>query len=101
MVRGVSMGEIDSNSFFEQTHKHDYSEKAMAEASYASKVIGLRVSTRPDGPRDFTSTAQRTRHRGVGIIVGFHNSHGLCFDVQHEHGVISTYDPDEIVLMGP
>jgi len=48
--------------------------------------------------RDFTEQAIRNRHCGMsGIVVGSHNSHGLCYDVRHLGQIgIGCYDPDEL-----
>ena len=51
----------------------------------------------PDPPTDWTPEALRSRRFGVaGTIVDEHNSHGLCYEVQHLDGSIGYYDPREL-----
>jgi len=35
----------------------------------------------------------------IGTITAHHDSHGLCYDVQHEDGSDACYDPSEIVTL--
>jgi hypothetical protein len=45
----------------------------------------------------YTSEALKHRKWGAeGIVVGSHNSHGLCYDVRHLDDSIGCYDPDEL-----
>lgn len=37
----------------------------------------------------------------IGIITDYHNSHGLCFEVQHEDGTKAWYDPAELFEYEP
>jgi hypothetical protein len=63
-------------------------------------LVGMKVRTTPDGPRDFTKEANALRRRGQGRIIGLHDSHGLCFDVEHDDGgPMGCYDPDEIEVL--
>lgn len=61
--------------------------------------VGVRVSIDPARiERDWTEEALRTRQDGVrGVIVGHHDSHGLCYDVRHEDDSIGCYSPWELV----
>lgn len=34
-----------------------------------------------------------------GEVIGEHNSHGLCYDVQHEDGTTVSYDPLELEVL--
>lgn len=65
-------------------------------------TIGDRVRTAPVlGPRDFTVEAQQTRRvNAFGYVRDSHNSHGLCYEVRHDDGIVSYYDPDELVFIG-
>lgn len=56
-------------------------------------------TTSPKHDDDYTEEARKKRRWGVtGVIVGKHDSHGLCFDVLHDDGEIATYDPDELEI---
>lgn len=61
--------------------------------------VGRRVTTKPQGARDFTIEGQALRRVGEGVITGYSNSHGLCFSVRHGGGAEAYYDPDEIELV--
>ena len=49
-------------------------------------------------PTDWSPDAVRSRRFGVaGVVIGFHDSHGICFDVRHEDdGTIGCYDAREL-----
>lgn len=50
--------------------------------------------------RDYTVEGQIERLKFVGqkgVIVGQHDSHGLCYDVRFSGGT-ATYDPDELIF---
>ena len=38
------------------------------------------------------------KHNAKGVVVKHHDSHGLCYEVQHEDGTIGHYDPHELVV---
>ena len=52
-------------------------------------------------PTDWGPEAVRSRRFGVpGVVIGFHDSHGLCFDVRHEDdGTIGCYEARELALL--
>lgn len=65
------------------------------------------VTVKSDNPStDWTADAQAKRTFGIpGIVIGHHDSHGLCYEVAHfrsgaEEGAsfIAAYDPDELVV---
>lgn len=62
---------------------------------------GVRVRTlKPLHDKDFTAEAREARKWGVeGTIVGHHDSHGLCFVVQHGCLSKGVYNPDEIEVL--
>jgi len=35
----------------------------------------------------------------IGFVVGYHDSHGLCYDVQHEDKSVGTYEPYEVIVL--
>ncbi len=49
---------------------------------------------------DWTPEAIATRRWGVpGVIVDFHDSHGLSYEVEHTHdNSVGHYDPSELVV---
>ena len=63
-----------------------------------------RVQVRTTRPKadDYTAEGKKNRKWGViGVIVGHHDSNGLCYDVRHDDdGSRGTYDPDELELTG-
>ena len=49
---------------------------------------------------EWTKAAIANRKWGVkGVIVMHHDSHGLCYDVQHEDGTKGSYDPSELEIV--
>ncbi len=62
------------------------------------------VQVRTTGPKadDYTADGEKNRRWGVtGIIMGHHDSHGLCYEVRHDDdGSVGCYDPDELELSG-
>jgi hypothetical protein len=48
---------------------------------------------------EFYPEVQSSRKWGVkGVIIASHDSHGLCYEVEHEDGTIGAYTPREIKL---
>jgi len=48
---------------------------------------------------DWSDEAKRTRqHEKNGTVIGHHDSHGLCFDVQHSDGTKSCYELHELIV---
>jgi len=46
---------------------------------------------------DWTPEALLVRKSNVrGVVVGYHDAHGLVFEVQHDDGVVACYEPDEL-----
>jgi len=66
-----------------------------------TKVVTVKSNT-PSA--DWTPEAEALRTFGIpGIVIGHHDSHGLCYEVAHfrsgsERGssFIAPYDPDEL-----
>jgi hypothetical protein len=49
---------------------------------------------------DWSEEAKKTRrHEESGVVIGYHDSHGLCFDVQHSDGVKSCYELHELIVV--
>lgn len=49
---------------------------------------------------DWSEEAKKTRrHEESGVVIGHHDSHGLCFDVQHIDGVKSCYELHELIVV--
>jgi len=50
--------------------------------------------------RDLIGEALASRKWGVkGTILKHHDSHGLCYEVQHEDGTVGHYDPSELEVL--
>lgn len=63
---------------------------------------GTRVRTVaiPNVADDWTEEAKFVRRFGVlGTIVRHHDSHGLCYDVQHDDGTEGCYDSRELAVL--
>jgi hypothetical protein len=60
--------------------------------------IGTKViTTRSNGSTGWTPEVQVSRRWGArGEVKATHDSHGFCYEVQHEDGVVSAYEHDEI-----
>ncbi len=60
---------------------------------------GTKVLTTTAKVHDWTAEALLKRKWGVrGEIITHHDSHGLCYDVQHSDGSVGTYDPSEFEI---
>jgi hypothetical protein len=62
---------------------------------------GTKVVTTEANPEidDWTEDALPKRRWGVkGTVIMHHDSHGLCYEVQHEDGTIGCYDPSEFQI---
>ena len=47
--------------------------------------------------KEWSEGVWEKRQWGVqGSVVTHHDSHGLCYDVQHEDGTIGSYEHDEL-----
>jgi len=60
---------------------------------------GTTVKTVPvdDPSDDWTETALAGRQWGVmGSVVGYHDSHGLTYEVRHPDGTVGHYEPREL-----
>lgn len=60
---------------------------------------GTNVVTTEANPEidDWAAGALCNRQWGVkGTVVMHHDSHGLCYEVRHEDGVVGCYDPSEL-----
>ncbi len=66
--------------------------------------VGTKVRTTQENESlrgEWTEEAQISRKWGVqGTILMHHDSHGLCYDVQHDDGTVGCYDPSELELVG-
>lgn len=64
---------------------------------------GVKVCTMLDRTTTgWSPDAYRNRRNGVqGKIVSSHNSHGECFGVEHEDGVVAYYEPQELIIVPP
>lgn len=50
--------------------------------------------------KTFLLSVQEKRKDGMlGVVIGHHDSHGLCFDVRHEDGTIGSYEPEELEII--
>lgn len=71
----------------------------MAESKYPPISPGTMVkTTQPnwDLRDEWTDEGWAERKWGVhGKVIIHHDSHGLCYDVQHEDGTVACYDPSE------
>lgn len=59
-------------------------------------------TTQPNwGLRDeWTDEGWASRKWGVeGEVITHHDSHGLCYDVQHKDGTVGCYDPSELEII--
>jgi len=49
---------------------------------------------------EWTDEGWARRKWGVrGTIITHHDSHGLCYDVQHPDGTVGCYDPSELEVV--
>lgn len=61
----------------------------------------VRATVLRTGEGDYTTEAivERRNHDGqVGTVIGFSNSHGLCYEVRFEEGT-AWFDPQELVVL--
>lgn len=65
-------------------------------------AAGTRVRTmKSDGSRDWAARArENVQWRTVGTIVQKSDSHGLCYEVQHDDGTCAWYNHGELVKIG-
>ena len=79
-------------------------------SSYAPDVayenrypVGRRVKTakRANPSTDWTAEARASRRWDIeGVITCVHDSHGLCYEVQHtDDGSIGAYEHDELRVL--
>ena len=62
----------------------------------------LTVQIKPSNDLQYSAEANRLRKWGVkGTLVRYSNSHGLCFEVQHDDGSRGCYEPEELKLIDP
>lgn len=58
----------------------------------------VRTAISPLHDAEYTMSGRRERRWGVtGVVQGYHDSHGLCYEVLHEDGTVGTYEEDEIM----
>ncbi len=61
---------------------------------YGTKVVTTEANPEID---DWSKEASCSRQWGVkGTVIMHHDSHGLCYEVEHEDGTIGHYDPSEL-----
>ncbi len=49
---------------------------------------------------EWTKEALAARKWNVqGKVIAYHDSHGLCYDVEHKDGTVGSYDPSELELV--
>ncbi len=61
---------------------------------YGTKVVTTEANPEID---DWSEEALHSRQWGVtGDVIMHHDSHGLCYAVEHEDGTIGYYDPSEL-----
>ena len=59
----------------------------------------VRITHQPDRDRGYIegSRARRAAGNGLtGVAIAEHDSHGLCYEVQIEDGIVITYDREEL-----
>ena len=50
--------------------------------------------------KEWTDEGWESKEWGVqGVVIAHHDSHGLCYDVRHEHGTQGCYDPSELEIV--
>ncbi len=63
---------------------------------------GVKVSTTsaaPGAEKEYTAEAQARRRWGIsGKIINHHDSHGLCYEVEHDDRSVGVYDPAEFMV---
>jgi len=64
------------------------------------KVRVCTIRSNPENDAEYMPGAVR-RWGAKGTIKQYSNSHGLCFDVEHDDGVLGYYEPDELKLIDP
>jgi hypothetical protein len=71
---------------------------------YPPISLGTWVRTTEPNPElrnEWTEEGLEKRRWNVqGIVVGHHDSHGLCYDIRHEDDSIGCYDPSELEVIG-
>lgn len=71
----------------------------MNRATYPTRPIGSKVLTVETNctSDDWTAPALEKRKFNVaGKIVGYHDSHGIIYEVRHTDGSVGCYDPWEL-----
>lgn len=61
----------------------------------------VRATVLRSGKNDYTdeAIAARAAHHGcIGVVREHHDSHGLCYGVEFEDGVVAFFDPQELEL---
>ena len=73
------------------------------DTSYPPIASGSRVRTTRENPElsgSWTKEALEHRRWGVtGTVLRHHDSHGSCYDVLHDDGGWSGYDPSELEVL--
>lgn len=74
-------------------------------SSYPPIKIGTKVRTTEPNmsmKTEWLPEAWVKRRWGVvGPVINYHDSHGLCYDVQHPDGSVGSYDPSEFCVVNP
>ncbi|MBN1325878.1 hypothetical protein JW977_02775 [Candidatus Falkowbacteria bacterium] len=72
-------------------------EKKWSPLDNGTKVRTTRSKTKK---KDWTPEAWKSRKWNVeGSITGYHDSHGLCYEVKHDDGTLGCYDPSELKVL--
>jgi hypothetical protein len=66
----------------------------------AVRVLTVRAD--PSNDEEYVQAARAARRWGVkGTLKQYSNSHGLCFQVEHDDGTTGCYEADELKLIDP
>jgi hypothetical protein len=60
------------------------------------------IPTEPSGSTDWADPQRKDAKwgaKGIGTIVGHSDSHGLCYEVQHDTGGTGWYEAEELNLL--
>lgn len=62
--------------------------------SHGTKVVTTVANPKID---DWNEGVERRQWGVKGVIINHHDSHGLCYDIQHGDGTVGCYDPTEFI----
>ncbi len=75
----------------------------MTKEKYPPISPGTKVRTTQENPssiNQWTNEGRAKKKWGIrGNVLAHHDSHGLCYDVQHEDGTKGCYDPAELAVI--